>query len=66
MSSTSRPPAAFGIEHDLGIVTATDGYVIVEGPGSTALTLTPDAADTVAAALVAAARDAREQDPAEG
>ena len=45
-------------------VAAEAGLVLIDGPGSTAISMTPDAAEETARRLVEAAAEARRQDGA--
>lgn len=49
---------------DAGIATAEAGVVLLDGPDGVAIAMTPDAAETTGHSLIAAAGEARGQDPA--
>lgn len=44
-----------------GAASAEQGHVVLDGPDGVAVTLTPDAAESTARSLIAAAREARLQ-----
>jgi hypothetical protein len=46
-------------------VAAEAGAVLIDGPGATAIAMTPDAAEETARRLMAAAAEARSQDGAQ-
>lgn len=46
---------------DPGIATAEQGFVLLDGPNGTAMTMTPHAADVTGRNLIEAARAARRQ-----
>lgn len=46
-----------------GVAVAEQGYVVLEGPDSVAVTMTADAAERTGEALIAAAAAARAQGP---
>ena len=50
-----------GIHDDIGIASADEGLVILDGPNGIAVTLTPDAAERTGEALIRASHEARGQ-----
>jgi hypothetical protein len=46
-----------------GVASAEQGVVILDGPNGVAIAMTPDAADSTARSLLAAAERARAQNP---
>lgn len=49
---------------DAGVATAEAGQVLLDGPDGTAVAMTPEAAEETGRSLIAAARQAREQQQA--
>lgn len=59
----AHPPTSKPVEpsENSGEANAVDGFVVVDGPGAVAVTMTPDAAEEMADRLRAAAEQARMQ-----